>query len=66
MDKVSGNPLKNRVKAHLRAGGQSVSNQTALMVVTALFVSSYLISNTMAVKVIGIFNLFYFNNITIF
>ena len=65
MDKVSGNPLKNRVKARLRAGGQSVSNQTALMVVTALFVSSYLISNTMAVKVIGLFNLFYFDAGTI-
>ena len=65
MNKVSGNPLKNRVKARLRAGGQSVSNQTALMVVTALFVSSYLISNTMAVKVIGLFNLFYFDAGTI-
>ena len=65
MDKVSGNPLKNRVKARLRAGGQSVSNQTALMVVTALFVSSYLISNTMAVKVICLFNLFYFDAGTI-
>lgn len=65
MDKVSGNPLKNRVKARLRAGGQSVSNQTALMVVTALFVSSYLISNTMAVKVIGLFNIFYFDAGTI-
>ncbi len=65
MDKVSGNPLKNRVLAHLRAGGQSVSNQTALMVVTALFVTSYLVSNTMAVKVIGIFNLFYFDAGTI-
>ncbi len=65
MDKVSGNPLKNRVLAHLRAGGQSVSNQTALMVVTAFFVTSYLVSNTMAVKVIGIFNLFYFDAGTI-
>lgn len=65
MNKVSGNPLKNRVKARLRAGGQSVSNQTALMVVTALFVSSYLISNTMAVKVIGLFNLLYFDAGTI-
>ncbi len=65
MDKVSENPFKNRVKARMRAGGQSVSNQTALMVVTALFVSSYLISNTMAVKVIGIFNLFYFDAGTI-
>ncbi|MBE6224160.1 MAG: VUT family protein [Bacteroidales bacterium] len=65
MNKVSGNPLKNRVKARLRAGGQSVSNQTALMVVTALFVSSYLISNTMAVKVIGLFNIFFFDAGTI-
>lgn len=65
MNKVSGNPLKNRVKVRLRAGGQSVSNQTALMVVTALFVSSYLISNTMAVKVIGLFNIFFFDAGTI-
>ena len=65
MNKVSENPFKNRIKAHLRAGGRSVSNQTALMVITALFVSSYLISNTMAVKVIGIFNLFYFDAGTI-
>lgn len=49
----------------LSAGGQSVSNQTALLVVTALFVTSYLVSNTMAVKVIGIFNLFYFDAGTI-
>ncbi len=49
----------------MSAGGQSVSNQTALLVVTALFVTSYLVSNTMAVKVIGIFNLFYFDAGTI-
>ena len=65
MHKVSENPFKNRIEAHLRAGGRSVSNQTALLVVTALFVSLYLISNTMAVKVIGIFNLFYFDAGTI-
>ncbi len=50
---------------HLSAGGQSVSNQTALLVITALFVTLYLVSNTMAVKVIGIFNLFYFDAGTI-
>ena len=42
-----------------------MSNQTALMVITALFVTLYLVSNTMAVKVIGIFNLFYFDAGTI-
>ena len=54
MDKVSGNPLKNRK-----------DSQTALMVVTALFVTLYLVSNIMAVKVIGLFNLFYFDAGTI-
>ena len=54
MDKVSDNPLKNRN-----------SNQTALMVVTALFVTLYLVSNIMAVKVVGLFNLFYFDAGTI-
>ena len=54
MDKVSDNPLKNRQ-----------DSQTALMVVTALFVTLYLVSNIMAVKVIGLFNLFYFDAGTI-
>ena len=54
MYKVSGNPLKNRK-----------DNQSALMVVTALFVTLYLVSNIMAVKVIGLFNLFYFDAGTI-
>lgn len=54
MDKVSDNPLKNRI-----------DNQTALMVVTALFVTLYLVSNIMAVKVVGFFNLFYFDAGTI-
>ena len=54
MDKVSDNPLKNRK-----------DSQTALMVVTALFVTLYLVSNIMAVKVIGLFNLFYFDAGTI-
>ena len=54
MDKVSDNPLKNRKES-----------QSALMAVTAIFVTLYLVSNIMAVKVIGLFNLFYFDAGTI-
>ena len=54
MDKVSENPFKNRASSH-----------TPLMVVTALFVTLYLVSNVMAVKVISIFGLFYFDAGTI-
>lgn len=50
MDKVSENPFKNRE-----------CENTSLLVATALFVALYLISNIMAVKVIGLFNLFYFD-----
>lgn len=56
MDKVSENPLKNRNKC---AGSMS------LMVVTGLFVTLYLTSNIMAVKVIGLAGLFYFDAGTI-
>ncbi len=54
MDKVSDNPLKNRK-----------DSQSALMAVIAIFVTLYLVSNIMAVKVIGLFNLFYFDAGTI-
>jgi uncharacterized integral membrane protein (TIGR00697 family) len=54
MHKVSDNPSKNRA-----TGGN------ALMIVTALFVTLYLVSNIMAVKVIGLANLFYFDAGTI-
>ncbi len=54
MNKVSENPFKNRAE-----GGM------ALMIVTALFVTLYLVSNIMAVKVIGLFGLFYFDAGTI-
>ena len=54
MNKVSENPFKNRAD-----GGM------ALMIVTALFVTLYLVSNIMAVKVIGLFGLFYFDAGTI-
>ena len=50
MNKVSGNPLKNRVDGNM-----------PLIVITALFVTFYVISNIMAVKVIGIANIFYFD-----
>ena len=54
MNKVSENPFKNR------AGGDM-----PLIVVTALFVTLYLVSNIMAVKVVGFFSLFYFDAGTI-
>ena len=54
MDKVSENPFKNREVG-----------DTPLVVVTALFVTLYLVSNVMAVKVIGFFGLFYFDTGTI-
>ncbi len=54
MNKVSENPFKNR------AGGEM-----PLMVVTALFVTLYLVSNVMAVKIISIFGYFYFDAGTI-
>ncbi len=54
MNKVSENPSKNRTVS-----------ATPLMVVTALFVTLYLVSNIMAVKVINLFDIFYFDAGTI-
>ncbi len=54
MNKVSENPSKNRI------GGRSL-----LLVVTTLFVTLYIVSNVMAVKVVGLFGLFYFDAGTI-
>lgn len=54
MNKVSDNPFKNRT-----------NSQSMLMIVSSLFVTMYLVSNIMAVKVIGFFNLFYFDAGTI-
>ena len=54
MHKVSENPFKNRM-----------SSQTLLLVTAMLFVTLYLVSNIMAAKVIGLFNLFYFDAGTI-
>ena len=56
MDKVTENPFKNRVAGLAKGRGNS-----SLMAVTAIFVTLYLTSNIMAVKVISIFGLFYFD-----
>ena len=54
MNKVSENPFKNRTDV-----------MTPYVIVTVLFVMCYVVSNLMAVKVIGFFGLFYFDAGTI-
>jgi uncharacterized integral membrane protein (TIGR00697 family) len=54
MDKVSENPFKNRTDV-----------MSPYVIVTVLFVMCYVVSNLMAVKVIGFFELFYFDAGTI-
>ena len=54
MNKVSENPFKNRTASDM-----------PLIVVSALFVTCYLVSNLMAVKVIGFMDLIYFDAGTI-
>ena len=54
MDKVSENPFKNRTDGVM-----------SLVVVSALFVTFYLVSNLMAVKIISLCGLFYFDAGTI-
>ena len=56
-NKVAENPFKNR--------GLEPNNNTSFIVVCALFVTLYVVSNVMAVKVIGLWNLFYFDAGTI-
>lgn len=56
MNKVSENPFKNRTEG---------KQELPLMIVTAMFVTLYLVSNIMAVKVIGLWGLFYFDAGTI-
>lgn len=58
MTKVSESPFKNRTS-------RQINSHTALMIVTSLFVTSYLVSNVMAVKVISLFGVFYFDAGTI-
>ena len=54
MDKVSENPFKNRTDGDM-----------PLMVVSTLFVTLYLVSNVMAVKIVGLLDLFCFDAGTI-
>ncbi len=54
MNKVSENPFKNRT-----------DSATLFMIVATLFVTTYLVSNVMAVKIISFFGLFYFDAGTI-
>ena len=66
-NKVAENPFKNRVAAYPQPlpEGKGVFKDTSFIVVTALFVTLYVVSNVMAVKVIGLWNLFYFDAGTI-
>ena len=59
MDKVTDNPFKTGKQ------DRRMNSHTALMIVTALFVTLYLVSNIMAVKVIGLLDLFFFDAGTI-
>ena len=54
MNKVSENPFKNRTE-----------QLSPFVVVTVLFILCYVVSNLMAVKVVGFFGLFYFDAGTI-
>ena len=54
MNKVSENPLKNRTE-----------QLSPFVVVSVLFILCYVVSNLMAVKVVGFFGLFYFDAGTI-
>ena len=54
MNKVSENPLKNRTE-----------QMSPYVIISVLFVICYVVSNLMAVKVIGFFGLFYFDAGTI-
>ena len=80
MNKVTENPFKTVERSSRGAqsapsagrkgtlGGlrtKKLSSSTMLMIVTALFVTLYLVSNVMAVKVVSLFGLFYFDAGTI-
>ena len=65
-NKVAENPFKNRVDEvkgeRLKVKGDEIKGKnTSFIVVTALFVTLYVVSNVMAVKVIGLWDLFYFS-----
>ena len=69
-NKVSENPFKNRMLTCGDNHDEGIGNHfrahtTSFIVVSALFVTLYVVSNVMAVKVIGLWNLFYFDAGTI-
>ena len=69
-NKVAENPFKNRIDEvkgeRLKVKDDKARDySTSFIVVTALFVTLYVVSNVMAVKVIGLWNLFYFDAGTI-
>ena len=65
-NKVAENPFKNRaVSDRSVKSDTAIGKETSFIVVTALFVTLYVVSNVMAVKVIGLWNLFYFDAGTI-
>ena len=73
-NKVAGNPFKNRKFADANCLGDDCRSAESLefsgkensfILISALFVTLYVVSNVMAVKVIGLWNLFYFDAGTI-
>ena len=65
-NKVAENPFKNRTVSDRSVIGDEVKGkETSFIVISALFVTLYVVSNVMAVKVIGLWNLFYFDAGTI-
>ena len=73
-NKVAENPIKNRMLADANSlgdGSRTIDSleyrgkNTSFIVVTASFVTLYVVSNVMAVKGIGLWNLFYFDAGTI-
>ena len=62
MDKVSENPFKNRDAI---TGSTSNGGMSPYVIITVFFIMCYVVSNLMAVKVIGFFGLFYFDAGTI-
>ena len=65
-NKVAENPFKNRAVCDRGVkSDEAIAKETSFIVVTALFVTLYVVSNVMAVKVIGLWNLFYFDAGTI-
>lgn len=67
-NKVAENPFKNRGSEPTHISplkGEEIKGDNAFIVVTALFVTLYVVSNIMAVKVIGLFDFLYFDAGTI-